>query len=91
MSKHTEGPWKVSYDGPSNPIVTSGQPFDIVCLVQNTREPDASEPNAHLIAAAPDMLEALKAIQQSMGGVVNTAQQVAWDKLKAAIAKAEGK
>ncbi len=55
MSKHTAGPWTVEYDGS---IVMSGQ------VIMSPPGPDGSslaerKANARLIAAAPDMLEAL--------------------------------
>ena len=57
-TKHTPGPWKASFESFDTEwaIVTSKH-GDIVANVN-----DAHGPNARLIAAAPDMYEALKNI-----------------------------
>ena len=92
MSKHTPGPWAV------NRLITSGNQslgFHItaprdgsvspVCVGEDTGygEIDA---NARLIAAAPDLLEALKVIVEN-GGI---GPESMFHDARAAIAKAEG-
>lgn len=47
--------------------------------------------DAHLIAAAPDLLHALKAMSESFGGCGCSACEVVAKQAVAAIAKAEGK
>ncbi len=100
-SKHTPGPWQRSgvrqpspeYRG--HPVGPDGDP---VVIVPYSDEHHAEcLANANLIAAAPDMLEALRevvAAMPSMGGLgglsaFNLCR--AADLAKAAIAKAEGR
>lgn len=83
MSKHTPGPWTISY------CQIMGKPSGIeepigIADVKN-RDMDA---NARLIAAAPDLLEAAKAIMNSNRGEHLPAEKVG--KMMEAIAKAEG-
>lgn len=65
-TKHTPGPWRIEYSDSGNILVE----FDYydehgnrhsgnVCLVDAMRGP-RNVANAHLIAAAPELLEALK-------------------------------
>ena len=62
MSKHTPGPWRVKIYKPyrSEAIIVNDDgeiaSVDLACM------PGAEE-DAHLIAAAPDMLEALEAVE----------------------------
>ncbi len=79
MSKHTPGPWRVT-----GPNVRAGHALlAIVCdhwADEKTPEPE-KEANARLIAAAPDLLDALKEITLEHGMT---------EKARAAIAKATG-
>jgi hypothetical protein len=92
MSAHTPGPWRVNaYDAR---LTVWGK--HRVAVVDKEPDGDTSAANAALIAAAPDLLAALKqyliAKPQCECGINNSgcemakAQQVA----RAAIAKAEG-
>ena len=59
--KHTPGPWYAErYKG-----LVSNESLEIICQFFSRHEDDFrnSEANAKLIAAAPDMLEALESIQ----------------------------
>jgi hypothetical protein len=83
-AKHTPGPWEV---------ITDVDRFEIdsrtrcVAVTRDNRSDDAA--NAALIAAAPDMYEALVA---AYGIVIRGAQyNVTAEKVAAAIAKAEGR
>lgn len=92
MSGHTKGPWIIRRSG-------SGKPYQVETVdgVGITQWRGISRPaskegeaNAHLIAAAPDLLEALEACV----GLVTisyheSAGEIA-DKVYAAIAKARG-
>jgi len=86
-SQHTPGPWKVLLD-PRYAVYVIGTHSDgdgmynAICF---TKKRDA---NAHLIAAAPDMLEALKEIT---GNTCKSAHEMNIEIAKRAITKAEGK
>lgn len=57
MSKHTPGPWKVNKDYKGRTIIDCND--DNICIMDSLHEVDIKH-NARLIAAAPEMLEALK-------------------------------
>lgn len=67
MSKHTPGPWRVENLGPhwNNPDITN---FAICWSVDGERVVDHvyEEADANLIAAAPELLEALVAMRTMM-------------------------
>ena len=100
MSKHTPGPWHLQgYDLETLDFAVSstGQMVDFqiyaplskqhpmpIASVQHCFNGKACEANAHLIAAAPDLLEALKRSRAQWIHSVNAEQCLA------AIAKAEG-
>ena len=67
---HTAGPWHQDCDGASLPIILGPHPKDgFVAFVKDADyEPERIEANARLIAAAPEMLEALETIAK-IGGV----------------------
>lgn len=90
-TQHTPGPWfagnviKDDYDRDTvsvGPFAADCHYEDAICEVWGENHPAAA--NAHLIAAAPDLLEALK-------GVMRVADRatVEFDAARAAIAKAE--
>lgn len=99
-AKHTPGPWAITRrwaDGKR--IIVEGNQEDwfrleahVVCDDCDT---DTAEANARLIAAAPDLLEACKAMLRTHGvhGPCThhncDSCEMAYDKAKAAIAKAE--
>ena len=66
MSKHTPGPWKVGNsieqrNGPREATVVAADGVRVVARLHFNRMPDdPAEANAALIAAAPELLEALK-------------------------------
>jgi hypothetical protein len=85
MSKHTPGPW----------IWCSGEANEHDCYVIAEDENDVlatglSEPDARLIAAAPDLLAALKEYIRDFGDNEDSDSQLMAAKARAAIAKAEG-
>lgn len=91
MSKHTPGPWRPkngtvlanSYEGTHcSDADIAGYGAPLVC------ESIRTDANARLIAAAPDLLEALKAMLDYYGS--HTARVECQDMARAAIAKAEG-
>jgi|SRR6185312_14696428 len=94
-SKHTPGPWTVrlvagSYQRPA--LVVAGEKVVASCL-GNQLEPSATSireatANAHLIAAAPDMLTALQLVPLSTEW--SCMESDTQDAVLAAIAKATG-
>ena len=74
--QHTLGPWKVKIDGDSiwkrwDPLVTSGLPEGRDLCIASTFylveiNPREVEANAFLIAAAPDLYEALLALMDAV-------------------------
>ena len=88
MDKHTKGPWRLSEEKFSSLYV---EPF--ICAIFGTDK--TAEANARLIAAAPELLEALENLHaniaeyariNNLGGFGNQDMQQA----RAAIAKAKG-
>lgn len=61
MSKHTPGPWRPERD--AEELRVYGQRDCLIACVGNAySHPADDEANAHVIAAAPDLLEALKGL-----------------------------
>jgi hypothetical protein len=99
MSKHTKGPWE-SHNGEVTTQQVNGRSFRRIAAVQDYGMgslPEVDEANARLIAAAPDLLEALRAMlaeaeQYGFGGNSggHGTGRVACDQARYAIAKAEG-
>lgn len=110
--KHTPGPWEASFTdclgGPASycrirPV--SGEMFgrftSLEIATMNMMDEDEQQANARLIAAAPDLLEALQeAVKSGMvpkssakeGGANKYSNQVrVADMIRSAIAKATGK
>lgn len=91
-TRHTPGPWGYVYDGSST---WSVGPYDDPqvgsVLTVYDRKDDRARANARLIAAAPDMLTALRAIKASCptDPDVSADFNAAWGLLEAAIARAE--
>jgi len=104
MSKHTPGPWSIFTDKKhKHNAGIEADGFSIICIGYPDETPamddsgvhgrttDETTANAHLISAAPDLLEALEAIMDSDLFEWNGSAAF-WlqDKVKAAIAKAKG-
>lgn len=95
MSKHTPGPWVVFHNKYRIPAVEVdgsvwSEGFDSGVRLQSERDA-----NAHLIAAAPDLLAALKELlDQGEGcaacGFGTPGCGCRYERARAAIAKAEG-
>jgi hypothetical protein len=91
MNKHTPGPWAVE-DSIDGPIVYSEKTEVIISDCKNFAVPFGSiheqcSANARLIAAAPELLDALLAIA---GDEVQRVNGDLHKKARAAIAKARG-
>ena len=90
MNKHTPGPWKFyddSNDGKTNRIEIVAIGKTVARIYHSVPAEDL--PNARLIAAAPDLLAALKAAVDLMEQE-DFATLTLVPKFRAAIAKAEG-
>ena len=96
MSKHTPGPWWLDHGDDVNlfnHVGISAETHELLAQVVWRLDDDKSTPeceaNARLIAAAPDLLDALQTMPQSLS---NTEQE--WwdwiDKARKAIDKATG-
>ena len=87
---HTPGPWRV---GPvDDTIVTDAAGKEVAAIDGDYNSPDEwprMEANARLIAAAPDMLAALRLCAEGAGFQYMTFESRA--AVNAAIAKAEGR
>ena len=104
MIKHTPGPWSIFTDEKhKHNAGIEADGFSIICIGYPDETPamddsgvcgrttDETTANAHLISAAPELLEALEAIMGSDLFEWNGSAAF-WlqDKVKAAIAKAKG-
>jgi hypothetical protein len=110
MKTHTPGPWKIAYSDGSGPeyITASNQSIATLrwgcscCKDTPDSFDDMSEEeqaNAQLIAAAPELLEALEIVAASLdeaisltdeGKAFNQRWQREYSQARAAIAKAKG-
>lgn len=94
MTKHTPGPWHVSDPRPYASThcvdVIGGLSLVAQCVPQSERNTEKA--NARLIAAAPDLLAALKGLlgDRTLAGM-DKMEQEEIDAALAAIAKAEGR
>ena len=96
MSAHTPGPWKVLADTRTGAVdVWSGARFVCTVGVPGASGDESIEPDAALIAAAPDLLAACKAalsLVESLPYDPTDRQTLRInDQIEAAIAKAEGR
>lgn len=91
--KPTAGPWLAAAK-PSSivgwPVVSPAAGGRSIC---NVSANDDAQANAHLIAAAPDMLAALQFTRQELAPLLNDDRhsRMVRDRINTAIAKAEGK
>ncbi len=102
MSKHTPGPWAYRPSNDGHFIAGVGENSGYLAEVRQCRSKQDIRADARLIAAAPELLAALRgmlAIVNESGGVAgyhlngNTAEWDEFDEVdaaRAAIAKAEG-
>jgi hypothetical protein len=102
MSKHTPGPWSVSPPWMGFSVINGSDDKMVFAIAagspEEKRPDDECEANARLIAAAPEMLEALKVLLDEYLSLVNSGDCGFWDAEKdgfvinarAVITKAEG-
>lgn len=88
MNKHTQGDWKI-HEFISDNIHRINSHGICICDVYNSGNDDFAIANAHLISAAPDMLEALTQVLHDLDcmGKISDSAEI---KSRAAIAKATG-
>ena len=90
--KHTPGPWFVDHEFTGD-VYSEGPRYEIATAWREGRHkgPPTSEGamNAHLIAAAPNLLEACRLLVDADGGAMSYSDRV--NLARHAIAKAEGR
>ena len=87
MSEHTPGPWAIYVNAPSDVVIRkmSKDGYELCAIARVS----SGYANAHLIAAAPELLEALDATLKLIELVWPTDSDVT-RKARSAIAKATG-
>lgn len=94
MSRHTPGPWKIGTPGPNGCYTVGTQGGLMTAMIAHSIcEPDqvdTANANARLIAAAPELLEALEEIVAAADGDGWNQLDASFSKARAAISKATG-
>lgn len=96
MNKHTPGPWQYVFEGGTTAFITEADGSTIICIrtTENTTAHKDLVANACLIAAAPELLEAVKYCRQKIAYMTEHGEWYspgrAIEKADAAIAKATG-
>lgn len=95
MSKHTPGPWAVveygNWDAPTFAVHSSkGMRVCFMATPGSHGDPEMIEADAHLIAAAPELLAIGKKLLDKFDSATKSVTQWDADELRDAIAKAEG-
>jgi len=72
VSKHTPGPWTVNGAGGTFAKIARLTPAGVIVSANRVPQPAEEISNARLIAAAPDLLEALKALHDCPGWTTGT-------------------
>jgi hypothetical protein len=94
-TKHAPGPWRVKANGPSYNITSEARDDPHMILVGMVyNEPEEHSANARLIAAAPDLLDALKRVvdkyeECNPNDVAHSRRTCPYCRARAAITKAE--
>src|SRR3990167_164278 len=91
--KHTEGPWRIRHTSiGGHRAISDKNNKDIVVVTGIGEIEEEQDANARLIAAAPELLEALKLMVEQYGGMVDGGVEknarISVEKAKQAIAKA---
>lgn len=86
MAKHTAGEWKVCRD--TSGRIAVGVDCELIAKMAYLTNTEQAKANARLIAAAPELLEALKEAKATLRAVLPLSS--AYEMACAAIAKAEG-
>lgn len=99
MSKHTPGPWALNLGKLEGLWHKSGNGWRMLCWVEEDKNGDltetigfrSGEADMRLIAAAPDLLEALERSLSWLSSYPGNGALAAYDQARTAIAKAEGR
>lgn len=95
VSNHTHGPWKVKFEEGRDWQIVGNDGYHVTCIPYDEEygRPHDDHANAFLIAAAPEMLEALRIVVGNLKAHGNATPLLfgALVKAESAIAKAEGK
>jgi hypothetical protein len=89
---HTPGPWRVGDGGSWGAMVKDGN-GDGICIPCSGRLGPTDAANARLIAAAPELLEALRALVANYGPPADYSAEFAilWADAEDVIAKVDGR
>lgn len=90
MSKHTQGPWTVDGAVATENLDVLGEGGRIAMLDCDDIDAETLKANARLIAASPEMLDALRVAQSELHYFTATRGREAHEIVRAAIAKATG-
>ena len=93
MSKHNSGPWKTTHTEQMGYRVSDSTGWGVAVVLKDVND----KANAHLIAAAPEMLDALEELVELKdrrhslpAEIYQESREKAWNKCRAAIAAAKG-
>ena len=92
-NRHTTGEWSlgdyewIMFPGGGTRFLEIKRDFDTLALVVADEDDQECAPNAHLIAAAPELLEAL---EELVAAPDKKRPAEVWEAARAAIAKARG-
>ena len=90
---HTPGPWNCNRSSASgyDIVCSENSPTDVCVISRRDKTTGEIDANARLIASAPDLIEALRAVVATEIYLPDHPQrQAAYRNARAAIAKAEG-
>jgi hypothetical protein len=90
MSKYTPGPWEYIGGLHGNAIGWFVKVSSNRIISVEGRTGNEATANAHLVAAAPELLEALESIENHWSSGNFSRKPELWKKMKTAIAKARG-
>jgi hypothetical protein len=87
---HTHGPWHITDEGSQIVIQTfSNHPTGTLARIYRTDE--LANSDARLIAAAPELLEALQMLMPQEPQEADSYERAMWEAARAAIVKATGR
>ena len=90
MSKHTPAPWVYDSFALREEIRSESNPLIAVVSSVHCSSPEQMRDNARLIAAAPELLEALEALLNEPTNAPDYLPTKLWDRAREAVAKAKG-